>query len=88
MPFGLRGKLYEVLRNLARSLVQLDLFVQLTAQRAGLGIATTEDRSTRRFHRPAEQPLSPSQRGRTRAPKGLRAWLAGLRAVSITISSE
>jgi glycosyltransferase involved in cell wall biosynthesis len=39
--FSLRGKVYEILRDLARSLGQLDPFVRLTAQRAALGLATT-----------------------------------------------
>ena len=39
--FSLRGKVYETLRDLARSLGQLDPFVRLTAQRAALGLATT-----------------------------------------------
>lgn len=36
-----RGKLYESVRDLARSLGELDPFVRLTARRAVLGLATT-----------------------------------------------
>jgi len=39
--FSLRGKAYELLRDLARSLAQLDPFVRLTARRATVGLATT-----------------------------------------------
>jgi len=45
--FSLRGRLYETLRDLARSLGQLDPFVRLTAQRATLGVATTEETAVR-----------------------------------------
>jgi glycosyltransferase involved in cell wall biosynthesis len=45
--FGLRGRLYEGLRDLARSLAQLDPFVRLAAKRAALGIATTEETAVR-----------------------------------------
>jgi glycosyltransferase involved in cell wall biosynthesis len=38
---SLRGKLYELLRHLARRLGELDPFVRLTARRASFGIATT-----------------------------------------------
>jgi glycosyltransferase involved in cell wall biosynthesis len=41
--FSLRGKVYEILRDLARSLGQLDPFVRLAAKRAALGIATTAE---------------------------------------------
>jgi glycosyltransferase involved in cell wall biosynthesis len=40
--FSLRGKIYEILRDLARSLGELDPFVRLTARRAAVGLATTE----------------------------------------------
>jgi len=39
--FSLRGKAYELLRDLARSLAQLGPFVRLTARRATVGLATT-----------------------------------------------
>ena len=39
--FSLRGKAYELLRDLARSLAQLDPFVRLAARRASVGLATT-----------------------------------------------
>ena len=39
--FSLRGKAYELLRDLARSLNQLNPFVRATARRAVLGLATT-----------------------------------------------
>ena len=39
--FSLRGKAYELLRDLARSLAQLDPFVRLAARRATVGLATT-----------------------------------------------
>ena len=45
--FSLRGKAYELLRDLARSLAQLDPFVRLAARRATVGIATTEESATR-----------------------------------------
>jgi glycosyltransferase involved in cell wall biosynthesis len=38
---SLRGKVYELLRHLARRLGELDPFVRLTARRAAFGIATT-----------------------------------------------
>src|ERR1700682_3106884 len=39
--FSLRGKAHEILRDLARSLAQLDPFVRLAARRATVGLATT-----------------------------------------------
>ena len=45
--FSLRGRLYEGMRAVARSLAQLDPFVRLTGQRAALGIATTEETAAR-----------------------------------------
>ena len=45
--FSPRGKVYEILRNLARVLGQLDPFVRLTARRAHVGIATTEETAAR-----------------------------------------
>jgi glycosyltransferase involved in cell wall biosynthesis len=39
--FSLRGKAYELLRDLARSLAQLNPIVRLTARRAAVGLATT-----------------------------------------------
>jgi glycosyltransferase involved in cell wall biosynthesis len=43
----LRGKVYEVLRHLARRLGELDPFVRLTARRAAFGIATTPQTESR-----------------------------------------
>jgi glycosyltransferase involved in cell wall biosynthesis len=40
--FSSRGKIYEVLRNLARSLGQLDPFVRLAARRSIVALASTE----------------------------------------------
>jgi glycosyltransferase involved in cell wall biosynthesis len=45
--FSLRGRFHEVLRDLARSLGQLDPFVRLTAQRTRVGLATTEETAAR-----------------------------------------
>jgi glycosyltransferase involved in cell wall biosynthesis len=45
--FSLRGRVYETLRDLARSLGQLDPFVRLTARRAAVGVATTEETAVR-----------------------------------------
>jgi len=45
--FSLRGRLYEGMRDLARSVAQFDPFVRLVAQRAALGIATTEETAAR-----------------------------------------
>jgi glycosyltransferase involved in cell wall biosynthesis len=45
--FSLRGKVYETLRNLARWLGEHDWFVQLTAQRCVLALATTKDTAIR-----------------------------------------
>jgi len=45
--FSLRGKVYELLRDLARSLAQRDPFVRLAARRATVGIATTGESATR-----------------------------------------
>jgi glycosyltransferase involved in cell wall biosynthesis len=45
--FGLRGRLYEGMRDLARTLAQLDPFVRLTARRARVGFATTEETAAR-----------------------------------------
>lgn len=41
--FSLRGKLLETLRDLARGISRLDPFVLLTARRATLGLAATEE---------------------------------------------
>lgn len=41
--FSLRGKIFEVLRSLARKIGDHDPFVRRTAQRAALGLATTEE---------------------------------------------
>jgi glycosyltransferase involved in cell wall biosynthesis len=45
--FSLRGKVYEILRDLARCMGQLDPFVRLTARQAVLGIVTTEETAVR-----------------------------------------
>ena len=45
--FSLRGKVFELLRDLARRLGELDPFVRLTAQRARVGLATTEETALR-----------------------------------------
>ncbi|MGB7440881.1 MAG: glycosyltransferase [Coleofasciculaceae cyanobacterium] len=45
--FGRRGKVYEILRDLARWLGEIDPFVRLTAQRSVLAQATTEDTAER-----------------------------------------
>ena len=45
--FSFRGKTHELLRDFARSLAQLDPFVRLTAQRAAVGFATTEETAVR-----------------------------------------
>lgn len=45
--FSWRGKVYEILRSLARSLGELDPFVRLTARRSILARATTEDTAER-----------------------------------------
>lgn len=45
--FSLRGKAYEIFRNLARSLGELDPFVRLTARRSILARGTTEDTAKR-----------------------------------------
>jgi glycosyltransferase involved in cell wall biosynthesis len=45
--FSLRGKLYDVARTFARALGSADPFVKLTARRATLGLATTEDTAIR-----------------------------------------
>jgi glycosyltransferase involved in cell wall biosynthesis len=45
--FSLRGKLYEILRGLARTLGEFNPFVRLTARRAALGIATTAETGAR-----------------------------------------
>ncbi len=48
--FSPRGKLYEVLRELARNLGQLDPFVRLTARRAAFTLVTTHDTENRVRH--------------------------------------
>ena len=45
--FSLRGKTYETLRDLARWLGEHDPFLQLTAQRTTIALATTEDTAQR-----------------------------------------
>lgn len=45
--FGLRGILYETLRSLARRLGELDPLVRLTARRATLALATTQETASR-----------------------------------------
>jgi glycosyltransferase involved in cell wall biosynthesis len=45
--FSFRGKAHEFFRDLVRFLAQFDPFVRLTAQRAALGVATTEETAVR-----------------------------------------
>ncbi|QIZ72402.1 glycosyltransferase family 4 protein [Oxynema aestuarii] len=45
--FGKRGKIYEILRDLGRSLGERDPFVRITARRSVLARATTEDTAAR-----------------------------------------
>lgn len=45
--FSFRGKVFEALRNLARGVGELDPFVRLTARRAAVGVATTEETAVR-----------------------------------------
>jgi glycosyltransferase involved in cell wall biosynthesis len=45
--FSLHGKLYNMARNAARALAGLDPFLALTARRARLGLATTEETAQR-----------------------------------------
>jgi glycosyltransferase involved in cell wall biosynthesis len=45
--FGLRGKVFELARDVARKLGELDPFVRRTARRAILGLATTEETASR-----------------------------------------
>ena len=45
--FSLRGKVYEIFRNLARRLGELDPFVRLTARQSVLAGGTTEDTAER-----------------------------------------
>jgi glycosyltransferase involved in cell wall biosynthesis len=45
--FSLRGKVYEVLRNLGRFVGEIDPFVKMTARRSVLARATTEDTAQR-----------------------------------------
>jgi glycosyltransferase involved in cell wall biosynthesis len=47
--FSLRGKLFEILRNLSRWLGERDPFVRLTAQRSVLVQATTEETAQRLY---------------------------------------
>ena len=44
---SLRGKTYEILRDLVRSLAELDPFVRLIARRAAWALSTTEDTKRR-----------------------------------------
>jgi glycosyltransferase involved in cell wall biosynthesis len=44
---SLRGKVYEILRDLSRSIGERDPFVSLTAKRCALALATTEDTAKR-----------------------------------------
>jgi glycosyltransferase involved in cell wall biosynthesis len=48
--FSWRGRVYEILRSLARSLGELDPFVHLTARRSILARATTKD-TAKRLHK-------------------------------------
>ncbi|WP_033373889.1 glycosyltransferase family 4 protein [Spirulina subsalsa] len=45
--FSLRGQFYELLRDVARGLGELDPFVKLTAQRSEIAFATTEQTAQR-----------------------------------------
>lgn len=45
--FSFRGKVYEILRDLARWLGEHDPFVQLTARRSALAVATTHETAER-----------------------------------------
>lgn len=45
--FSLRGKIFELARDLARKLGECDPFVRLTGRKAKLGLATTEDTARR-----------------------------------------
>ncbi|MEC4815281.1 MAG: glycosyltransferase [Scytonema sp. PMC 1069.18] len=45
--FSLRGKIYEILRDLARSLGELDPFLRITARKSAICWATTEDTAKR-----------------------------------------
>jgi glycosyltransferase involved in cell wall biosynthesis len=46
-PLGVRAKLFEIARNLGRALFEIDPFVRITARRATLAIATTEETAQR-----------------------------------------
>ncbi len=45
--FSLRGKIFELARDLGRKIGECDPFVRLTARRAALGLATTEETARR-----------------------------------------
>jgi glycosyltransferase involved in cell wall biosynthesis len=45
--FSLRGKIFELIRDLARKMAQYDPFVRNTARKATLGLATTEETAKR-----------------------------------------
>jgi glycosyltransferase involved in cell wall biosynthesis len=45
--FSVRGKISEALRDIGRALGELDPFVRLTAERAAIGLATTEETAER-----------------------------------------
>jgi glycosyltransferase involved in cell wall biosynthesis len=45
--FSLRGRIYEILRDLAQTSGEFDPFVRLTARRAAVGLATTEETAAR-----------------------------------------
>ena len=45
--FSLRGKAYELLRDLVRFLAEFDPFVRLAARRAAVGVATTAETAVR-----------------------------------------
>lgn len=45
--FSLRGKTYELFRDIARAVPHLDPFVRFTARRAAVGLATTEETAAR-----------------------------------------
>src|SRR5205085_4320643 len=47
LSFSARGKTYELARQVARALFQLDPFVRLTARRADCAVGTTEETAQR-----------------------------------------
>jgi len=45
--FSLRGRIHEIMRDLARALAQLDPFVRITARRAAIAFSTTQATAAR-----------------------------------------